>query len=546
LDDFGNLIIDLLPRECGVFDLSGLVGDTLCLGRLKICSKQDHSDCGCDLGIMDPRHKLLNRAPLGCNNPNQPGARFVVMTTHPVWVVRQCACNCEQAIVKRHGAKQIPITTDFDVAVQYLNCIIQKFSGEVANIARLFQFREWLAKWPLGKRRKILLSMMRDPVLPGRVRSFIKREIYHSRPKRPRLIQAYPNLATQASCAVEFFQAQKALAAVWSPISDPIGRIHVTFACGMNASELGRWMTDTQLLGRVKWYERDGVSWDARQQLHHFLMKYMLCACLPDLVRFMQSCVVVRGNARTGHNLLEFAVRYVLDGTVKSGHNDTSFGNSLVNALVLIQSFRGCPHNIRILVMGDDCLVAVYGDFDEHRIANEERACGIDPEYRAFHDYRDVSFASGIWYPTVDGYIFGPKLGRLLRRLGATTASVSPKQYDAWITCVVQGLWSVVGGLPGFTPWLCRVLDGPSISDDQRRAWFDHDLHQFRATSEVQYIPAIRSWFCDRYGLLDCELTHVEDLLIHFGLAPVMVIHPLFEKIVFVDTCDIAARPLSL
>lgn len=513
------------------------LGDTICLGR---CDEVE-------LLQLDPKHELIQRAPLTCNNIGQNGARVVFLVTQLCHVVRQCACNCERAVVTRHGAKQLEITNAFTVAEMYIAEVQEQFKRFVSELSLLYTFEVWLKKWPLAKRRKILRSMARDRRLPWVVRAFIKRELYHTRPKRPRLIQAYPNLQTQAECALLFTIAQKALSKLWTVDSqfEVRGlRIGITFACGLTSDDLGRWFDLVHhRYQKPFWYERDGASWDARQQHRHFELKYAMCASLEQLVAFMRECSVVKGVAITGKDPWSNVVRYALDGTVKSGHNDTSFGNSMINAFILLEAFVTLGVECSILVMGDDCLVATAHDFDCERVVALEASCGIEPEARKFSCGYDVSFASGIWYPTACGHVFGPKVGRLLARLGSTTATLG-NNTEQWIKSVVSGLWPVVGGLPIFRAWLKPAMAFDDATPEQKKAWFDHDYDMFRHSRVAQYQPTIRGWFCDRYGITEADLEWVEGLLADVGLQPILCRHPLLLRLVDHDTCDIQQRPL--
>jgi hypothetical protein len=497
------------------------------------------------MGAGDPRTlgpgtSILRSDPSVRRGPcdrEQAGATLVGFSTQVVHVFRSCSCNAETALCVRHGVAPPPVTLECLGFAAYLvrirSSIVEEFT-----VHRAFWQDNWVLKWPVRKQLDIARSVVLDAVRPDRVLANVKREIVHGKPKRPRLIQYSPNLATQARFGPEFTALQKAYT-VWFQRREVFPGIRVTFASGLNANQLGEWMRDAVAsFSRPFFYERDGKNWDATMQREHLALRLAAYAVAgDDFLRFVEKGFEVVGRDQRS------AFKYRLLGTVKSGHNDTTLGNSLVNAAIAATAMQALRIRGDILVAGDDLLVVVDGDFDEHALAAVERACGIVPEYRKFANPIDVSFISGVWLAAGSTFIFIPKPGRLLARLFWTVHPPAPKDVAGYRNGIVVGL----RGTCGVVPILRTFLEAHYVAGVDaifRRDKFS-PVWAVRADDQVAHGDVLPS-FCQRYHLHATEVEEAESFLASCGGFVGLVSHPVLDRVLAVDLAELADRPLAL
>jgi hypothetical protein len=435
------------------------------------------------------------------------------------------------ALCNRHGVK--PPQPQFERLwfTDYLAGVYREI--ELLYVEEMVHWTTgWLAKWPLNKRKGILRSQEADEIRASDLHCMVKREDYIAIPTRARLIQYYVNPATQAEFGPQITGLQKALTKLFYKRFVCEG-ITVTFASGMNALELGQWMDwAVESCAQVAFYERDGKNWDATMQEIHLDLKMEAYKCAgEDLLKY-----VAAGYQATGRNP-RGRFKYAINGTTKSGHNDTTLANTLNNAGIAVQAMRACGLRGHILVAGDDMLAVVDGDFSLDEMVAEEAKSGIKPEARKFYRVQDVSFISGIWFDTTVGHVFTPKPGRLLRKLFWTVKPPPPKHRARYLNGVVLGLLPVCAGMPVVEAFLrahytAGEKSTPGLSP--REHW-----RVARSLDRSQMIGP----FCTRYALTVPEVVALEEsLLSHSGLVGI-VRHPTIDKIVGVDLADLNDRP---
>lgn len=504
------------------------VTNTICLGR------GDEGKLGaCVIKRRDPAMAASGQ----CLDLDQRGATLMGLTTGMAFVLRNCPCNAHQALCHRHGTKAPPFSASFDPIFARLKELRPMlFSTYLSHLSHWST--AWLEKWPQKKREAIIDSELGDDVLPDRVKVMVKREVNHALPSKARLIQFYPNFATQAKFGPEFYAMQKTYTEVFHRFEILPG-VRITFASGLNASSLGKWMEDVLSdIPNPMFYERDGKNWDSTMQRPHMdvrLAAYDVGGA--EFVAFVSAGFEVTGTCQGS------ALKYKLTGTVKSGHNDTTLGNSLVNAFIAALSMAKCGLRGDIIVAGDDLLSVVDGDFDEHALAGVERDFGIVPEYRKFDNVLDVSFISGVWFRCNTGFIFAPKPGRLLARLFWTTKPPPPKRYAQYCNGIVAGLRPTCSAMPIIGAFL-EAHYRDDVEVDAVAAW------QHRTELEVDHAldlgdKCLRDSFCARYGLTHDDVAEVEQALRELPKGSVgFLSHPVLDRIVGHDLADVHVRPI--
>lgn len=349
-------------------------------------------------------------------------------------VLAPCLTNCLNALCFRHLAAPSNAITDF---------ICKAWGTQVAKTAVIA--KDILATnpdgWEVGKGerklRAIEQSQSEDKKREDRVNLMVKKEVYpqlieQPKPlKKARGIQFCVNQRTAYEHADQAYALTKAFAEV-SKEEFVLSNVQFTvqYAGGMPHAEIGQFASESERL-RSRYTasyidERDGSNWDANIQVPHRTAVCDAYALIfPDLAEKARAAIKVKGHVRVGQGLL----KYWVDGTVKSGHWDTSLGNSLLNREVSVQAILALPPalrpvKVRALVMGDDYIAWLYFDkaVDTHALRvsldKEESALGISPTRGLFSEVLHASFISlGFYRTTADTVVALPKVGRMFAKL---------------------------------------------------------------------------------------------------------------------------------
>lgn len=497
------------------------------------------------VGFGDPSKlgaaKVLIEPPRFCTRPDEVGPELYGLAAGWCTAVRRCMCGAHNALCNRHGTKQPEVTSAFQAFYVFLEEV-----GPDVQLAyeMLYTFWDanWIYKWAKGKIDSIRRDLDSKPSLPGEVASFVKFELYTKIMEKARLIQANKNYVAQAMAGPECVALQKAYTQVLRRRRVAQADIRVTFASGLNSAELGVWLEEViRDRPRYRIYERDGKCWDATMQLIHHQLKMFAYRFATDTFR----SIIDEGYEVIGHvdmsrgRQFRSYMKYKLTGTTKSGHNDTTLGNSIVNAGIAYECMYRMGLTGDIIVAGDDLLVVVDGDFDADEFARLERGFGIIPEYRKFSTYKSASFISGLWVPrdSSGALVFVPKPGRQFAKLFWSVKRLRPVEVDDYVHSIAVCLTPVCGGLP--------VL-GAFIAAHDRKGKIvplEGKYYLHRGMEPVEYErQVILDYFCERYSTSPAEVAELEALIKgHAGRIGILV-HPLFQRMVEVDTRDIDER----
>lgn len=466
-----------------------------------------------------------------CDREGQLGATLLGPAFAEAYVCRQCSCNAANALANRHlkegpACKRVPE-----------RCGVLEFA-----IARTYRWlvggarRRWRLKWTASKLAAIDKSRAKDPYRPSKVKLTVKREVLHARPTKARGIMAYVNLRTQAEFGWAHACWQKALCAVVGG-DDVRGwevwpGIRIAVASGWSAQRLGDW-AGADRVGYGWVYERDGKNWDATMSLPLLEFKRQAMACAdPALAASVEAGERVRGT----HYGPDIKLRYRACGTVKSGHNDTTSGNSYINAMVCADACRRAGARADILVVGDDLVAFVDRRFALEQLESEY---GIQPEARWFRDITQASFISACWVEDGGVYVFTPLPGRLLSRLWWTVSPPGRRHERAYRHGVAVGLLSTYAANPLLRAFLEPALEGGSWSDDM----YDERVRK-RPGGRVADIDW-RGALARRYGVSVGEIDRWCALLRSLGPQPRVCDRGPLERLFEVDLADIGVRQVG-
>jgi len=504
------------PLGPGAYELSSWTTDTICFGLG-------------DVRLLGSHCQILTQPSETCASENQKGATCVGYVSSMSHVCRRCGCNAHHSLCNRHGLKRLDPTRPFTLCLESL---VLAFRVVAVNYVRFRTGRQaWLLKWPASKRDLFLRSMVFDPSVPYKVKIMVKYEYDHSVPRRARAIQMYFNLITQAMFGPHFYALQKATCELFNRLELSPG-IDVTIASGMNASHLSLWMDNVVARGALWFYERDGKDWDSTMSVMHARLRIMLYGLVDArLSDFTMRCVKVKGFGRFREGIL----RYSVFTTVKSGQNDTSLGNGIVNLAIIVESMMLLGLRGSVIVSGDDLLVAMYQDYDVGALKAIEESLGIKPVARKFTSPFDVSFVSGVWFLNGNKYQFIPKPGRLVARLWWSVNPPSSRKLEAYRRGVVRGLLPVCGGIPIIRKWLSKFdSEGEALPND--RYWVLKHC-------AVDWDPLVLYHFCARYGVTVSQVEECESMLDALPTEPLFIRHPVLDAMMRVDLADPVDRP---
>lgn len=424
-----------------------------------------------DMSKVDKQHKVFPVPSEGCSCDTHPmrGSVLTGIATKEAWTASRCVNSAHNALCNRHAKKQHKPERAFDHANDFLRAVNSELRGEYETQLTHYAYHH-LDRWTLQKQEDLKTAEAFDKHSPDKVKLFIKYETMHKEITKSRGIQGYYELGTQCKLAPYIISLQKAftkLAWFWKRSEDD--DVSITFASGLSHIDLGKWMEECENRGCSHWYERDGKNWDATmQRMHHEHKMKWYDMMPPEILKYINKGFKVRGTYIDRKGFRKY--KYMLNGTVKSGHNDTTIGNSIINAMIAYESCKLLGLKAHIIVMGDDCLVGVEGDFDEHALANIEYDLGIKPEYRKFTDIRDVTFISARWYPKLGGgWCFGPLLGRQFARLFWTVTDVPKRTVQRYVNAVIKGSNIFFGDCTIMKELFNAVgTDGPSLEIDSK------------------------------------------------------------------------------
>lgn len=483
------------------------------------------------LGVPDPvafpiaPNVIAREPPLFCDRPRQVGLTRVGPAFADVHVFRQCVCNAHQALRRRHlcpPVNDLVITPPVHAELQQR--IALEYRARIGGEARA-----WRAKWPASKLATIDRARAYDRETPGAVKLTVKRELGGS---RPRGIQAYSSLASQALFGPQHTVFQKALFAVLDDFEFYPG-VRVSGTSGWDAERLSAWADDVP--GGWHFTECDASGFDSTvtRPWREMVATYME-ACDPALAAHVRAGIDCVGRIKG-----DPTNRYRVYGTTKSGHNDTTSGNTLVNATIAALAFGSLGIPARILVIGDDMLAAHPPD---GRAAGHyghcARVCGISPKVATADTIERVAYAGSVWTFARGYHLYQPRLSKLAAQLFLSVNPPSERRRRLYLHGVATGFLSTYGGHPFFE----RHLRPFVIDNVEWQPGFLHRaggvLGERRRGADVLAEHFAR--YCDVRGFTPQRLLSELDTLHRVGMRPVHL--PGWEYCLAFDTADAPDR----
>lgn len=427
--------------------------------------------------------------------------------------------------------------------------------------------REITEKWESWRSRKsqvkiarIDSSLAEEDVDFTRVKFMIKKESSawpysaDTAIKKARGIQFAVNERSAYEYVEEFDAFSGALAEESKKTVEVGGvKILIRYASKMNHEEMGEFATESEeLRGQFPYSlvdERDGKNWDANVQVPH---REALCGVYEKLggsqfAAYVRSGIRVRGAFVSKNG--ETRIAYTVDGTVKSGHGDTSCGNGALNREISMQAVLLLPEHLRPalvrgMVVGDDYIAWLYFDHvvDPAELCSAlngaEQWLGIHPVRGLFRRLEHASFISLGFYRAHDGRTFValPKIGRLLCRLFWTVTETRGRDPRRLASGIAQSFYPLYNTNPLMRKFLKYHMQVPPIDFPEA------DVYYRWAEIGTTRLPVPIDW--DENNIVKYGFTTSDVDFPEMGAQGAALMHNiLVDRMYQIDTMDPDERP---
>jgi hypothetical protein len=484
-------------------------------------------------------------------------------------VSRACVHNEEVAVKSRALPEiQTPMTTvtvAWQTLALYTRLHMEYFFGKSFPLPEM-DFEAWIKRWPEKRRAEIrearrrLMSTNAPMAKLARKRAFVKREhVLKAIPSgfvdyAPRLIQGSDDQYL-AAVGPWMYSYSKRMTRQWNGRRDN----HILYASGVTANTLGKWYDESieQLseYGEVYVVEDDQGRFDGTVTLPALEYHEEVYLHFQPPPRAWEAIIAQRSvDGVTTHGVV-----YHGTATVKSGDPDTSVKNSVLNAMpharaihtaTALAVYHGeiatppvpisdAPMQLaRMSVGGDDNIILAPAPIARRLgtnlpivIANH----GFRPSVVLHENPRMGTFFSGRFWPSTNGTIWGPKIGRVLSKTFYMMDAISSASAKlVWLKGVCLGMVKDVMHIPVLRTVLSTLLI--ILSDVQAEAIYTSERPHVVKVGEA--CPESFIMMHDLYGLDERQILELEDHIRNISTVPAMINHPYLERIIRVD-CEL-------
>lgn len=367
------------------------------------------------------------------------------------------------------------------------------------------------------------------------VKAFIKMEPANMKEKHvpvhaqqidPRVISGrFETYDSRAGARVK--RVSKLLSSVWSYTENQQvdGEYRRTpgityFSTGHNRITIGKWFEQVQ-----DWhlYNTDYSRFDASTSIPLQMLEHDIIFSLvndPEIIKWLNVQLITNGKMKWMDKNEIITLVYKTLGTRKSGDQNTSLGNTIINVLVQLWAL-GRAHNVspvnlihndqvRFLVLGDDTVIASRFLINLRSYVQIVRKLGltIDIARKSKHT---VCFCSSYFVPAVvngeETFILTQKPGRNLTR--AYTSHIKHENYESWVKTNAYAFLNDYRHIPFMYHWHKQihdnVSDAPALKISELPE-FNTEVHEYKhCPSNYTVTPSQRlyEWMEVVYGFRD-------------------------------------------
>lgn len=410
----------------------------------------------------------------------------------------------EIVAVNNRALMQVP-AVDRQVFTQHTEPLIAELANELGIISyddEHVDFLAWNQHYLPSKQKRNLLAYNNLNTTGWLNRyavrkSFVKREV--TLPKEteygfdfdemdPRLIQG---VSDEANVALGPFmrKVSKRLSEVWNT------NHRVFYASGTTGKDIGAWREKFSDRN-VTLIEIDQSRYDAHQGMSCYHIEDSIYTAVGiDQTRFARASFCSQKNT-IGY--CSNGTKYQVGYTRKSGDQNTSVGNSIINGIVTSAVLKRHGITGTMVVLGDDNLIVVEGhhEFDTVAITNSFEDFGFKAKVKVAHDWHSVEFCSSLFWPVADGYTLGPKIGRRLPKVGFNLRRLT----DTLVKGMLIGFEFETGELPCFRVYSTHCLK--LLIKVEATEYIDPEQQfKIRTTNRPLFCDATADFFYARYGI---------------------------------------------
>jgi len=410
----------------------------------------------------------------------------------------------EVVAVNNRALMQVPAvdTAVFKLCTQPLIDSLVEQMGMISYEDELTDFVAWNSYYPSEKQKRNLLAYNNLHTTGwlnryGVRKSFVKREVtipkdhnygYDFEDMDPRLIQG---VSDEANVALGPFmrKVSKRLAEVWNADH------RVFYASGTTGSDIGAWREKFSDRS-VTLIEIDQSRYDAHQGVSCYEIENSVYSAVGiDQTSFARESFCAQRNT-IGY--CSNGTKYQVGYTRKSGDQNTSVGNSIINGIVTTAVLNKHGLTGTMVVLGDDNLIVVEGrvKVNEQSIIDSFEAYGFKAKVKVAYEWHEVEFCSSLFWPVQDGYVLGPKIGRRLPKVGFNLRHLA----DPFVKGMLIGFDFETGELPCFRVYTAHCLS--LLTGVEQREYIDPEQqYKIKASNRPVFCDATADFFYARYGV---------------------------------------------
>lgn len=412
---------------------------------------------------------------------------------------------------------------------------------------------EWIATIRDSKKReralKAYLHRDFDPKKDGRVAGFIKKECITGKFGSPkyaaRLIQATDQYINN-KLGPYMYKAGQLLKENWKWYK---GSGIITYASGLNRKQLGKWYDDSMAyvssFGEVKAYESDFSKFDKHHTEKHLRAEFDILNELirmPDDVR--EACETIcytKGYMPKG-------VVYEVPATRKSGFQDTTLGNTILNGVSQLMAMCHILKSdleqlqfypIRMIVLGDDMYMLTTKQIaNEFASSNYLENLGWDVKKKVCEPY-EATFCSSVFMPSEQGTILTGLPGRMFAKTFCKMNRLHNKhQQKYYCNVVAKGIICDNSHNPLVHGFLNRLISLTQVSKPKHTGFMKDWFYRHTIDSagiELRPTPEVFEFIANRYGISIGEIIDLHNYLTKIPYFQAGIRHSVLDKIISVD-----------
>jgi len=265
----------------------------------------------------------------------------------------------------------------------------------------------------------------------------------------------------------------------------------ILYAGGKSAEEIGQFYDRFASKKIGRWIAIDCKRWD----------RSVGPACMRELwkaykqagaPRQVLEAYKDRAGFRTG--VTQHGWVFKRKGQVSSGDGDTTSGNMWLHIIMV----SNCEAVKGAIIHGDDALLFVTNA--DAALAQYVKG-GFDPVLAP-----DIDFCSGLLWPTRDGSVLGPKIGRFLAKTFYCTHRYD-KGYMPWLRGVCLSLQKSTSFVPILRALVERLLELSGEGRVQRTKSYQY---KSMATKSHEVCEDTWNFMLERYNLTEAETLEME------------------------------------